>query len=422
MNMTIKSRLTSAPFMAIKSRSALHFLQKLPNWLLVSAYLFVFLMVPSFANAEINQSKLGGGPVNIASGERAGNVEFETLIKNSHPVELMAWSPDGKHVAVTGRTPEISVWDIETRQLVMSLRKPRKGGHSSIAYSPDGRYLASGASVISIWDARTGALLRDIVAPYIDMTRPQPIGVQSISFSSDGGTVAVTYSSIGRGFAICLFESENGKLIRSIESEGLTNTGVVFSQNGKRLLGTRYYFSGERDPSGVPVTYLDENTEIGVWDALSGQKISEIKNVHVRAPWAFAASPDNGILATGSWTGAIQSTRNMKTGEFHTVKNNDPIRLWDAKNGHLLRELAVSSRVNSLAFSPDGNLLISCQRADPAMQDPIWLWRVSTGKLIQKIKFPKNPHNDTPTCGFSPDGTRLAAAIGFDLAIYSVDR
>jgi WD40 repeat protein len=144
------------------------------------------------------------------------------------------------------------------------------------------------------------------------------------------------------------------------------------------------------------------------------------KNVHVMGPTAFAVSPDNGIFATGSWTGNIQSTRNMKTGEFRTIKNSDPIRLWDAKTGHLRTELAVSSRVNSLAFSPDGDLLISCQAADPTMQDPIWLWRVSTGKLIQKIKFPKN--RDTPSCGFSPDGTRLAATIGFDLAIYSVGR
>jgi WD40 repeat protein len=387
---------------------------------LVSAYLFILLMVPSCANTEINQSKIEEAPLNITSSEKESIANLETLIKISHPAQLVVWNPDGKHVAVTGRTPEVSVWDIEKRQLVMSLRKPMVGGHSAIAYSPDGRYLASGASVISIWDGKTGAFLRDIVGPYIDMTRPQPIGVQSISFSPDGGTIAVTYSSIGRGFAICLFESENGKLIRSIESEGITDTGVVFSQDGKRLFGTRFYSSGERDPSGLPVTYLDENTEIGMWDALSGQKMRSTKNVHVMGPTAFAVSPDNGIFATGSWTGNIQSTRNMKTGEFRTIKNSDPIRLWDAKTGHLRTELAVSSRVNSLAFSPDGDLLISCQAADPTMQDPIWLWRVSTGKLIQKIKFPKN--RDTPSCGFSPDGTRLAATIGFDLAIYSVGR
>lgn len=359
--------------------------------------------------------------MNIASGERGGMVNLETVIKISHPVQLVAWNPDGKHVAVTGRSEEISVWDIEKRQLVMSLRKPTSG-RSAIAYSPDGRYLASGAGVISIWDAKTGVFLRDIVGPYIDIKRPQPIGVQSISFSPDSGTIAVTYSPIDRGFAICLFESENGKLIRTIESEGLTNTGVVFSRNGKQLFGTRYYFSGARDQRGAPVTYLDENTEINVWDALSGQKKSVIKNVHVRAPWAFAASPDSGIFATGSWTGAIQSTRNRKTGEFHTIKNNDPIRLWDARTGQLHRELPVSSYVTSLAFSPDGDFLVSCQGADPATHDPIWLWRISTGKLIQKINFSRNQHNDTPTCVFSPDGTRMAAAVIFDLAIYSVRR
>jgi len=389
---------------------------------LVSAYLFILLMVPSCANTEINQSKIEGAPLNITSSEKASIANLETLIKISHPAQLVVWNPDGKHVAVTGRTPEVSVWDIEKRQLVMSLRQPRAGGHSAIAYSPDGRYLASGSSVISIWDAKTGALLRDIVGPYIDITRPQPIGVQSISFSPDGGTVAVTYSSIGRGFAICLFESETGKLVRSIGSEGLTNTGVIFSQDGKQLLGTRHYSTGERDQRGAPVTYLVTNTEINVWDALSGQKKNVIKNVHILKPWAFAASPDDGIFATGSWTGEIQSTRNRKTGEFHTIKNNDPIRLWDAKTGQLHSEFAISSHVTSLAFSPDGDFLVSCQGADPATQDPIWLWRVSTGELIQKIKFPKNPHNDTPTCSFSPDGTKLAATVAFDLAIYSVGR
>jgi WD40 repeat protein len=399
------------------------FLHKSPKWLLVSAYLFVLLMVPSCANTEINQSKSGGGPVNIASGDESeGMVKLETLIKISHPAQLVAWNPDGKHVAVTGRTPEISVWDIEKHRLVMSLRKSKKGGHSAIAYSPDGRYLASGAGVISLWDAKTGTLLHDIVGPYIDMTRPQPIGVQSISFSPDGDTVAVTYSSIGRGggFAICLFESETGKLVRSIESEGLTTTGVIFSKNGKQLFGTRFYSTGERDQRGAPVTYLVTNTELNVWDALSGQKTSTIKNIHVLAPWAFAASPDSKIFATGSWTGEIQSTRNRKTGEFHTIKNNDPIRLWDAKTGQLRSELAVSSHIRSLNFSPDGTLLVSCQGADRATHDPIWLWRVSSGELIQKIKF--HEYRDTPTCGFSPDGTRLAAVVGFDLAIYSVGR
>lgn len=396
---------------------ALFFLHKFPKWLSVAASLLVLLIVPSCANTEMSQAK-PGGPVDIANGDRGEIVELETLIKISHPVQFVVWHPDGKHVAVTGETPEISVWDIEKRQLIMSLLKPRAGGHSAIAYSPDGRYLASGASVISLWDAKTGVRLRDIVGPYIDVTHPQPVGVQSISFSTDGDTIAVTYSSIGRGFAICLFKSENGKLIRSIESEGLTNTGVVFSRNGRQLFGTRHYSTGERDQMGAPVTHLDENTEINVWDALSGQKKSTIKNVHVLAPWAFAVSSDNGIFATGSWTGKVKSTRNRKTGEFHTIRNNDPIRLWDARTGQLYSELPVFSHVTSLAFSPDGDFLVSCQGAEPTTHDPIWLWRVSTGKLVQKIEFPKNPHNDTPTCGFSPDSSRIAAAVTFDLAIY----
>ena len=400
------------------SRPALFFLHKSSKWLLVSASLFALLIVPGCANTKNDQSRLGEGPVNIARDENADIIKLETLIRISPPAHLVAWNPDGKHVAVTGETPEISVWDIDKRQLVMSLRKARPGGHSAIAYSPDGRYLASGESVISLWDAKTGTLLRNIVGPYI--ARPLRVGVQSISFSPDGDTVAVTYNPANRGFAVCLFESGSGKLIRSIESKGLTNTGVIFSKNGKQLFGTRFYSTGERDQKGVPVTYLVTNTELNVWDAISGQKKNTIKNIHVLSPWAFAASPDSKIFATGTWTGEVQSTRNRKTGVFHTIRNNDPIRLWDAKTGRLRRELPVSSPVLSLDFSPDGDLLVSCQWAAPATHDPIWLWRVNSGELIQKVKFPKN--FNTPSCKFNPNGTRIAAAAGFDLAIYSVKR
>lgn len=407
------------------SKPKLFSLPKLPKLLLVLASLLVLPIVANCVTTPIDQSRRTENSPAIASdGKSGGVVELETLIKISHPVELLAWNPDGKHVAVTGSTPEISVWDIEKRQLAISLRKPRAGSHTAIAYSPDGRYLAAGASVISLWDARTGTHLRDIVGPHIDLMRPQSIGIQSISFSPDGNTVAVTYGMIrlgrGYGFAICLFESESGKLIRSIESEGLTNTGIFFSKDGRQLFGTRHYSTGERDQRGAPVTYLVTNTELNVWDASSGQKTNTIKNIHVLTPWAFATNPDSKIFATGTWTGEIVSTRNRKTGEFHTIKNEDPIRLWNTQTGKLRSELSVSSHVQSLDFSPDGNFLVSSQWASPDAHDPIWLWRVSDGKLIQKAKFPKNQHNDTPVCYFSPDGSRLAAVIAFDLAIYRV--
>lgn len=388
--------------------------------------MFTLLVRTSFADTGVNQFKPGGSSMNTNTAERADIIKPIVAFKSKFTMEKLAWSPDGKYVAATSIVGGIGVWDTGTQQLVMSLRKPS----DAIAFSPDGRYLVAGTRPVSMWDAKTWAHVHDLVDPG-DLigsgadAQPQNIAIRSISFSTDGGTVAVTYDWPGHGIAIRLFGSETGKLIRRIEAEGGTQTGMILSRDGKKLWGTRFYSTGERMPNGLPVTYLDEHTEIGIWDALTGQQLSTIKDVHVRAPTVFAASPDDGILATGTWTGNIQSTRNMKTGEFRTIVNKDPIRLWDANTGHLLRELPVDSYVVSLAFSPDGNFLVSCQGADPAIQDAIWLWQVSTGKLIQKVKFPKNQNpksQNTPTCKFSPDGSKLAAVAIFDLAIYSVAR
>lgn len=392
-----------------------------PLVVLIAAFIMLTsLLRTSFADTGVNQFKPGGNLVNTNAAESADIIKPLVVLKSKFTMEKLAWSPDGQYVAAMGRTAEIGIWDIGTQQLVISLQKPA----DAIAFSPDGRYLVAGLKTISMWDTKTWTHARDlvgpddIVGPDTDAQHPQPMSVHSISFSPDGGTVAVTYSRPSHGVVVCLFESETGKLIRRIEAEGLTQTGVIFSRDGKKLWGTRYYSTGERMPNGLPVTYLDEHTEIGIWDALSGQKLSTIKDVHVRAPTVFAASPDDRILATGTSTGNIQSTRNMKTGEFRTIINKDPIRLWDANTGHLLRELPVDAHVNSLAFSPDGDFLVSCKSDDA----PIWLWQVSTGKLVQEITFPKNHWRDPPNCKFSPDGSKLAAVASFDLAIYSVAR
>jgi len=400
------------------------------HWVaLITAFIMPALLVQtSFADTGINRLTPRGVSMKANAADSVNIIKPIAELKRKVTMKVLAWSPDGKYIAVTSLSivGGIGIWDVEKQQLVTSMQKPS----DAIEFSPDGRYLVAGTRPVSMWDVKTWSYIRDLVDPDdligsgADAQHPQSMSISSISFSPDGGTVAVSYDRPGHGITIRLFESATGKLIRRVEAEGITATGMVFSHDGKKLWGTQNYSTGERTPNGLPVTYLEEHYEIGIWDAFSGNKLNTIKDVHVMIPMAFAASADDSILATGSWTGNRQDTRNMKTGEFRTVINKDPIRLWDANTGHLLRELPVESYVFSLDFSPDGRFLVSCQGADPATQDSIWLWDVSTGKLLQKIKFPMTDYRDqhTPRCKFSPDGSKLAAAAVFDLMIYSVTR
>ena len=113
----------------------------------------------------------------------AGEVEG---VDNGHSsvegVKSVAFSPDGKTLASGGGDNVIHLWDIETGKRKMTLV-----GHThwvfSLAFSPDGRTLASGSvdSDIRLWDPHTGQHKKTLTG--------HTNWVRSIAFSSDGKTL-----------------------------------------------------------------------------------------------------------------------------------------------------------------------------------------------------------------------------------------
>jgi WD40 repeat protein len=75
-----------------------------------------------------------------------------TLKGHSHDVSSVAFSPDGKTLASGGLDDTIKLWDVATGKEQVTLKT-----HTavlSIAYSPDGKMLASGSNdkTIKLWD------------------------------------------------------------------------------------------------------------------------------------------------------------------------------------------------------------------------------------------------------------------------------
>jgi WD40 repeat protein len=80
-------------------------------------------------------------------------MEVTTLQGHSYCVSSIAFSPDGKYLASGSRDNLVKLWSVESQREVTTLQ-----GHSycisSVAFSPDGKYLASGSqdSTIKLWN------------------------------------------------------------------------------------------------------------------------------------------------------------------------------------------------------------------------------------------------------------------------------
>ena len=243
-----------------------------------------------------------------------------------------------------------------------------KGNINDIKFSPDGTRFAV-ATTIGVWmyNAKTGV--------EISLFKGERQDIIGVAFSADGELVTGANSK-GK---ISRWNADTGELLGIFANEKEKSFhSVVFSEDGTKLASTSLVSRGEDILDKVHLWNLGDNAT----------HTSTVKNIDLdfkeESTSSIALSPDNRLLATGT-----------------SEEDKDSIQVWNADTGKHLLTLSKNEHgtIKSLAFSPDGKTLASCDF------DSIHLWDMdtATSRATFRTTF------GLRTLAFSPNGELLAS-------------
>ncbi|BAZ26657.1 protein kinase [Kalymmatonema gypsitolerans NIES-4073] len=297
-----------------------------------------------------------------------GHFSLASTVKGySNSILSVAISPDGKTIASNSNN-SIKLLSLVTGQEISTL-----SGHTDtvnfLSISSDGQILVSASEdrTIKIWNMATGQEIRTLEG--------HTNSVHTLAFSHNGRILADGSDDN----TIKLWNLATGEEIRTLRGHSNWVRSVAFSPDGKILA------SGSFDKT------------IKLWNLATGQQIRTLEG-HSGKVTSVAFSP---VSPAGTLRERAASPQGfgkiLASGSFDKT-----IKLWNLATGQQIRTLeGHSSKVTSVAFSPDGKIL-----ASGSFDKTIKLWNLATGQQIRTLEG----HTDgIQSVVFSWDGKTLVS-------------
>ena len=334
--------------------------------------------------------------------------DARTLGQHRDIVLSVAFSPDGRLLASASRDATIRVWHVGAARLLYTCTG-HQGAIRRVCFAPDGRTL------ISAGDDATVRLWRVADGTPLGVLRGHTGSVGQMAVSPDGQVMA----SAGDDAIVQLWRLADGALLHTLRGHIARVWNIAFARDGGLLASA------------------GDDTSVRLWSVVTGELIQELVG-HTDYVCDIQFSPDGQTLASSSrdatvrlWCmrdGALLQTMRGHTlmtggvmfhpgGQLLASRSEDTtIQLWRVRDGAPIRTLKGHSRyVSGLVFAPDGKTLASV-----SWDASVHIWRVDDGHLLRRLRGHTARIWDVT---YSADGRWLATAgMDFTVRLWSVHR
>jgi len=313
-------------------------------------------------------------------------VEHPDFIYLDNGITSLAISPDGR-IAAIGTSiasmlvdpdyqAKIILIDPLNLQIISTL-EGHKGMVSTLAFSPDGKILASGGfdQIIRFWNLESGSLIGQV------SVADSP---ESLAFSPDGKKLVVIFPQ-----EMIFIDTSSMQITNSFQDIG--GKKLAFSPDGNYIYVHSFLNMDVIDSKTGAVIYKfpDPLTLVPTFSITESGDIPDITYESPSTMGGFALSPDGNNMITYS-DDPSQGISN------YWLAN------WDPGTGKYLNGIKFTSPIiKNIEYSPDGSFLATGNGGE------IWLWDATNLQVIKKLLGHTNFIVDM---GFTPDGKNLLSA------------
>eukprot|EP00049_Salpingoeca_infusionum_P007482 m.121976 g.121976 ORF g.121976 m.121976 type:complete len:2507 (+) comp13714_c0_seq1:761-8281(+) len=288
-------------------------------------------------------------------------------------VTSIAVTPDGKYIVSGSIHGSIKVqpWNFRSTNMSINLQQRHRSAVLSLAFHKDGAMASGGADkVVRVWKRR-----EQVTAVGFDylhsMSEKHTEGVSSVYFT------------------------ENGDLVSTSQAD--TSIKVWDPLSRKKLIQEGYFYwlrCVSYGPQGTRLATSGRDHEVWIWDAQLKGPVLQLRG-HDRAVTCLAFHPSDDVLASGS--------------------DDCTIKVWDLdkKGKKELRTLpGHSSTVTAVAFHPSNDSVLFSGSLDRSIN----VWDISTGSVL----FTHSTNARVSSISLDSKGRTLAAATDNTISVWSI--